>query len=72
MWYSSKTWTFPILSLVPTKVNGTIPCVNKTQKHNTHVSMGLKCEHHLYRANKTRDTNQISTAALSVEVGMWQ
>lgn len=41
MWYSSKTWTLPILSLVPTKVNGTIPCVNKTQKHNTHVSMGV-------------------------------
>lgn len=42
MWYSSKTWTLPMLSLVPTKVNGTIPCVNKTNEHNTHVSMGLK------------------------------
>lgn len=42
MWYSSKTWTFPMLSLVPTKVKGTIPCVNKTQKQSTHVNMGIK------------------------------
>lgn len=41
MWYSNRTWTLLMLSLVPTKVNGTIPCKTKyiKIKNNTHYML---------------------------------